>query len=132
MRQFILCFVLSVLMLSQVIADPTDPCENAMTTVELNNCAAKEYEVADKKLNSAYQELTALIKKQEEGAEWNAKLKTAQQLWIKFRDANCDYEIYISGGGSAATMEHYGCLTTMTDQRAKDLQEMVRRIKDTM
>jgi len=63
-------------------------------------------------------------------AGWKMKLRTAQQAWIKYRDANCDYESEFSGGGSAATFEYNFCLADMTTARAKELHEMIDKIRE--
>lgn len=62
--------------------------------------------------------------------KWEMKLRTAQQAWIKYRDANCDYVSEFSGGGSAVTFEYNFCLADMTTARAKELNKMLNDIKE--
>jgi uncharacterized protein YecT (DUF1311 family) len=53
---------------------------------EMNQCAAAQYQAADKKLNDTWQEaLKRAAGKQQE------QLKKAQQAWIALRDADCAF-----------------------------------------
>ena len=106
-----------------------DPCEEANksgVTVDLVDCSAKKLAEADGELNKTYRLLLSKLGDK----KWELKLKTAQQAWIKFRDANCDYESEFSGGGSAFTFEYNFCLAEMTSARTKELQEMANKIKE--
>jgi uncharacterized protein YecT (DUF1311 family) len=81
---------------------------------------------ADAELNKEYRQLVSKMSDK----KWELKLRTAQQAWIKFRDANCDYVSEFSGGGSAVTWEYNLCLAEMTTTRTKELREMLQQIKD--
>ncbi len=105
-------------------------CANAVTQMELNQCAADEWEVADAWLNDAYQEAMALLK------EWDARLpanerggadalREAQRAWITFRDNACAAEGYAMKGGSAEPLVVYGCMRTLTLERTAHLTSMV-------
>src|SRR6266496_765235 len=73
-----------------------DPCANAQTQVEMNECQDREYKKVDAALNTVYKQLMAKI--DDEGER--ASLKTAQLAWIKFRDADCEFESYLNKGGT--------------------------------
>lgn len=106
-----------------------DPCEKANesgVTVDLVECSLKKLAGADAELNKAYRQLTSRLGDK----KWAVKLRTAQQAWIKYRDANCDYVSEFSGGGSAVTFEYNFCLADMTAARTKELQEMLKSIKE--
>lgn len=106
-----------------------DPCEKANesgVTVDLVECSLKKLAEADAELNKSYRQLVSKLGDK----KWEAKLRTAQQTWIKYRDANCDYVSEFSGGGSAVTFEYNFCLADMTTARAKELQEMLNKIKE--
>jgi uncharacterized protein YecT (DUF1311 family) len=106
-----------------------DPCEKATesgVTADLVECSLKKLAEADAELNKAYRQLVSRLGDK----KWEAKLRTAQQAWIKYRDANCDYVSEFSGGGSAVTFEYNFCLADMTTARAKELQEMLNKIKE--
>jgi uncharacterized protein YecT (DUF1311 family) len=96
-----------------------DPCANAKSTAEMRDCVGRQYKTADDELNRVYRQL--MSKLDDEGHK--AALKTAQQAWIKYRDANCDFESYLSRGGTMEPVSHYGCLTWMTAARTKELRE---------
>ncbi|MEM9922740.1 MAG: lysozyme inhibitor LprI family protein [Cyanobacteria bacterium P01_D01_bin.50] len=83
---------------------------------QMNQCAQISYQEYDKKLNQAYQQL--LPKLPESRRE---KLKKAQQLWIPYRDAKCDFDRSAVEGGSMAPTIYYGCLGDTTAARTKQL-----------
>ena len=106
-----------------------DPCERANqsgVTVDLVECSQKKLGEADAELNKVYRQLLSRLGDK----QWETKLRTAQQTWIKYRDANCDYVSEFSGGGSAVTFEYNFCLAEMTAARAKELNEMLTKIKE--
>lgn len=100
-----------------------NPCENAQTTVEMRDCVGKEYKKADDELNSVYKQL--MSKLTDEGHK--AALKTAQQAWIKYRDANCEFEAYLNRGGTIYPVVYTGCLSAMTTARTKELRELIEQ-----
>ena len=99
-----------------------DPCANAQTTAEMRDCAGREYKKADDELNRVYRQV--MSKLEDEGHK--TALKTAQQAWIKYRDANCEYESYLNRGGTIYPVVYTGCLTGMTINRVKELREMLK------
>ena len=98
-----------------------DPCDNAQTQVELNECQAREYKKADAALNTVYKQLMAKI--DDEGER--TALKNAQLAWIKFRDADCEFEAYQNKGGTIYPLIYDGCLTTLTRARTKELNDLL-------
>ena len=89
-------------------------CNKAITQTDMNMCADKDYQAADKKLNDIYRKVMAA----EEGKD---ELKAAQRAWIVFRDAECTFETAGSEGGSIHPMEYSMCLTKLTKARTKEL-----------
>lgn len=104
-------------------------CANAFTTVDLNACAEKEFDSADKALNAVYKEIMTDLTGPDPGNEENNKkwadaLKVSQRAWIAFRDADCEkLRVFEAGGGTATTGEILGCLTELTEARTKSLKE---------
>lgn len=97
---------------------------------ELNDCAYENYQAADKQLNALYKKL--IVKTEADAKESHTdaklainKLKLAQNAWVKFRDADCKYASFAFEGGQAQPMEEFGCLESKTEQRMKDIQEML-------
>ena len=97
-----------------------DPCADVQTTAEMRDCAGREYKQADDELNRVYRKLMAKIGN-DEGRK--TALKTAQQAWIKYRDANCDFASYLNRGGTIEPVIRYNCMTSMTVSRTKELRE---------
>jgi uncharacterized protein YecT (DUF1311 family) len=97
---------------------PRIDCSKATTTPELKFCSQQSYAAADKKLNQVYQKVTSNLK-----GEPRQLLTTGQQAWIKFRDNNCNFEVYDSRGGTGYEIFRNGCLERLTKQRTKDLED---------
>jgi len=97
-----------------------NPCDNAQTQVEMNDCAAKEYRAADQKLNKLYADLSSKLE-----PERLAKLKEAQRAWIKFRDADCEFRAYLNKGGTIYPMVYDGCMADNANNRVRQLVEML-------
>ncbi len=118
----ILCFLMATNTPAQNQQNP-DPCDNAQSTVDMGNCAGVEYQKADAELNRVYKQLMASL----EDREYEEALKTAQQAWLKYRDAHCDFRAFQNRSGTIYTVVHRTCLTTMTRARTKELQEQTER-----
>jgi uncharacterized protein YecT (DUF1311 family) len=101
--------------------DGEDPCPGSHTQAELNGCAARARDRADAELNKVYRELL-----KDTGTTERAKLRAAQLAWIKFRDAQCDYESIGNKGGSIYPMVYGFCLAKVTTARTLHLQEILR------
>src|SRR5262249_51813570 len=66
-----------------------DPCVNAVTRAEMNQCLSKEYEKAEAEMNEIYRQVVSKL-----DADSGEKLQAAQSAWIKFRDAHCEFEAF--------------------------------------
>lgn len=104
---------------------PQVNCDSPQTTVEMNICASREYQVADKKLNSAYQSLKSRLDRQQQ-----KRVTDAQLAWIKFRDATCAYERGEFEGGTATGPVETSCLARTTQQRTKELERYLQGINN--
>jgi uncharacterized protein YecT (DUF1311 family) len=105
---------------TQQIAQTID-CKIPQTTLEMNACAEREYQAADKQLNQVYRQLRAQLSGQQ-----RQRVTNAQLAWIKFRDANCDYERGQFEGGTMASSVVTNCLASMTEQRTKELEKYLQ------
>jgi uncharacterized protein YecT (DUF1311 family) len=85
----------------------------------MRNCAGKEYKKADAELNAVYKQLMASLSSKEQ----QASLRSAQQSWLKYRDANCEFEAFENKGGTIYPVVYTFCLTAMTTARTKELRE---------
>jgi uncharacterized protein YecT (DUF1311 family) len=98
--------------------DPSTNCDGStQDAVECLNAKAAQW---DKRMTVAYQ---VLMKKAE--ASQRDQLRTAQRLWIQYRDANCMY--YALGDGSISRIDAAECLRSMTATRAKEFETMTER-----
>lgn len=104
-------------------------CENAVSTVDMNACAQAELDRADVALNAAYKAALADIPEMASEAPydakgWEAALRASQRAWVAFRDAECnDHVAMFWTGGTGATADILGCMTTKTEERTKELTE---------
>lgn len=96
-------------------------CKSPQTTREMNICADRDYQAADKKLNQVYRQLQSRLSKVQK-----QRMTNAQLAWIKFRDANCDYERGQFEGGTMVGPVGTSCLARMTEQRTKELEEYLQ------
>lgn len=101
--------------------DAEDPCPEARNQFELNQCAARARDRADAELNKVYRELM-----KDTGTTERAKLRAAQLAWIRFRDAHCDYRSIGNKGGSIYPMVYSFCLAGVTNDRVKQMREILR------
>lgn len=97
-----------------------DPCAEPQTQVEMNQCAVNAYKAADAELNQVYKQLVAKLDDEEK-----AQLKEAQNAWIKYRDANCDFVADQYKGGTMRPMIYAGCLQDVTKKRTTELKTQI-------
>ncbi|MBC7750695.1 MAG: DUF1311 domain-containing protein [Candidatus Saccharibacteria bacterium] len=96
-------------------------------TREIEYCANREFQKADRKLNVTYNQALALIKANSAISPMDKSMRhkfvKAQKLWISFRDAECSahYTYYIDG--TIRGLMFISCKTQLTEQREKDLRE---------
>jgi uncharacterized protein YecT (DUF1311 family) len=86
-------------------------------TVAMENCFDQAYKAADRTLNQRYSEISKVLQPDD-----LQRLKSAQRLWIQFRDATCTAENHLYNGGTASAPAHSACLEEVTRQRATDLE----------
>jgi uncharacterized protein YecT (DUF1311 family) len=93
-------------------------CNPPASLGDAHECAEQALKTADKQLNKVYRQLMSVLKKQE-GYEEIKYLKAAQKLWIKFRDADCEFVIIRANRYSYYLDE---CLEKATSQRTTVLE----------
>lgn len=88
-------------------------------TANMVECISAEKNRQDLRLNKAYKvlmgTLTTVRKKE---------LQDTQRLWIKYRDANCNF-YYDPDGGSIVRVMSASCFMDMTADRADELEGLV-------
>lgn len=105
-------------------------CENAMAQADMNFCADKDYQEADKELNAVWKQAKATAKDLDaefsedmQGAQ--AALLAGQRGWIAYRDGQCELAGWEAHGGSMEPMLVSGCLETLTRARTKELKDFI-------
>ena len=99
----------------------SEPCPNAQSQAEMNDCAGREYKKADAELNQVYQKLVAMLE-----ADDKTQLKAVETTWLKYRDANCEFVADQYKGGSIRPMILGYCLADMTHNRTNELKGQIK------
>ncbi|EML1599159.1 DUF1311 domain-containing protein [Burkholderia cenocepacia] len=95
-------------------------------------CAEKDRRAADLKLNSTYKKLLSVLKDDpDSGVIPKTQIVSAQRAWVTFRDAECDLKTSLNGGARQwLIVNHSQCLTELTEQRTKALQDYLKQAQD--
>jgi uncharacterized protein YecT (DUF1311 family) len=87
----------------------------------LNECAERKLHRAEARMKTAFEAVLAKVR----GTRSEPLLRESQDLWLKFREADCRY--FISGltpDGSMVEQVRNDCRTRRTEQRTLQLKEM--------
>lgn len=107
--------------------NPCDAVENEIQTLE---CSTYSRTTAEQLLNDNYQSLSERMQTRygNNKAQLNdvtAKIKAAQQQWLKTRDADCAVEAFPATSGSKAfTIAQNDCVARMSDERSEFLESI--------
>ena len=117
-----------------------DECMNgAISNLEMRECAGQQLVKADKALNQIYQKLLKFHSQPDDEkfpdlepyhATRKAALIKAELSWIKYRDAQCNYQLTRWGNGHEGRAFHITCLTYMTEDRVKELQSLLKEYQE--
>lgn len=108
--------------------------DSASSNDALNACASEDYALADQKLNQVYTKLIEQIKgninpdaiEQSDAAiETLNRLIASEKAWILYRDTQCNFEGTVMIGGEGESVVITGCLSRLTKERAKILEESI-------
>lgn len=103
-------------------------CQNAMGTIELDECWGKELDKAELKLDSKYKKILSMLSKpDDETYEYSAIRKaviTSQKAWLKLREVDCDAEFTAlpKPTGNVAPRIRIHCIIDYTNRRIKRLE----------
>jgi uncharacterized protein YecT (DUF1311 family) len=95
-------------------------CDNATTQLDLDDCAAADYQAADGELNRVYVRLMSQYDERNK-----ASLRESERDWIKYRDSTCEHETAESVGGTMHPMLVDECLTEKTKDRVRELRKQL-------
>jgi len=93
--------------------DPEQSCDG--NTFQMVECLKARTAQWDKRMTIAYQQAL-----KDAGEKQREQLRSAQRLWIQYRDANCLY--YGLGEGTIARIDAGECMRNMTKARAEELE----------
>ncbi len=96
--------------------------EANMSTPAMSYCLEQELNWWDAALNDTYKQARVAAKQADtENAAPNnvqdSSLRDMQRAWIAYRDARCEWEASLWGGGTGAGPAFVGCLMTMTGEQ---------------
>ncbi|TRC79386.1 DUF1311 domain-containing protein [Mesorhizobium sp. WSM4310] len=121
--RFLLSSLATLLLAAPLLAVPARAaadCANAQDQTTMNQCAGKDFDAADKKLNDAYKQIEGRLK---DDAASKKLLVDAQRGWVAFRDAECKFQGGpIDQAGTVYPMVVANCRTALTNDRLKDFQ----------
>jgi uncharacterized protein YecT (DUF1311 family) len=100
-----------------------DGCDSATTQGDMNACAGRQYQAADKDLNAVYQQITQRLK---DSADTRQLLVATQRAWVSFRDAECAFAASGVSGGSVYPLIQLNCLTAQTVSRTQVLKDYLK------
>ena len=125
-------------MFSGLLGLPTafaqDDCSEITISEQIDRCSDVAKNAADSQLNTSYHQLMARLEAQyrtepDTGAAYTAKVKEAQRVWIKLRDANCPLEAFeIKPGTSAYVATVNNCIARMSRERTVFLDNIASDI----
>lgn len=90
------------------------------TTVGMLDCIGAETSRQDKRLNNNYQKLMKSLSK-----ESQETLRKVERIWIKYRDADCDFSSSLVGGTLGSTVQA-SCFMDATARRADRLANYLK------
>jgi uncharacterized protein YecT (DUF1311 family) len=102
---------------AQQMNGPDAPCANIAGTSDLVSCLWKAKASSEAEMKSQYNAISKLL----EEAEVKQLVKS-QELWVKYREANCAAERSLYGTGTAEPPAYLACVEAMTRQRTKELK----------
>lgn len=101
---------------NQRYGDEYQKCNNG-NTADIVRCV----DALVRQWNARLDEALKKLMEQTPDAKRREDLRAAQDLWVKFREANCGW--YASGEGTIARIEGVECMRSMTADRAFELEE---------
>jgi len=118
--------LLAVVSGAQASEEESTPCDNVETDQQTFACAAFNKQVAERELQSAYDELAARMRDQfGDEAGLMSRIEAAEQLWRQLRDADCKGETHAEQPGSKAYQTAWNsCIAQRSDERAEYLRSL--------
>ncbi|WP_454440976.1 lysozyme inhibitor LprI family protein [Vibrio bathopelagicus] len=118
MKKVLTVVLLTCLPLLASASDDAIDCENAMNTIEINQCASIELETAQVELD---QYLEASFEHNAYDAELVSSIRVAQDSWQAYMTAHCDSVYTQWRDGSIRGVMALSCKTKLTKQRTHEV-----------
>lgn len=99
-------------------------CENAATTAAMRECEVARLKQANAGMNSAYRSLSARL-----DSVRRARLRAAQEAWLKFRAAEAAYQAEAARDGTLAPLIAASVQADLTEARRMDLEKALKELK---
>ena len=93
----------------------------AQTQTEMNQQAIVDYKTADSILNGTYKNVIFHLK-----GNQKQMLLIAQRNWVKFKTTHCETVALSYEGGSMQPLVKYSCLTEVTKERTRQLENLIK------
>ena len=93
-------------------------------TGSMHECNLEELKYQDTLLNKNYK---LVMQKLSDEEKMKLTMKKLQRLWVKYRDANCDF-LYNLTGGTMDILNGDSCLIEMTTKRAVELNDLTEML----
>ncbi len=101
-------------------AHASTDCDKAEDQSTMTKCASDALAKVDKQLNENYKKIEKRLTDDEETKKL---LVSSQRLWMKFRDAECNFATSTTSGGSIHPMMVATCRAQLTTARNKQLSD---------
>lgn len=111
-------------------SDGPTPCDNVETDQQSHDCSAYNRKTSETEMSESYTDLLDRINSQfpkgsPELKAFTDKLKAAQDLWTRSRDADCDvYTVNAGKGTKAYEIAQNDCRAQKSDERSEFLQSV--------
>jgi uncharacterized protein YecT (DUF1311 family) len=92
-------------------------CNPSGNQQEMNACAIRDVKVANAALTKQYKRAIERLSSAQQ-----SQLRSEQRAWLASRDPGCKEEVKESEGGSIWQLEYFSCLTSVTQERTKELK----------
>ncbi|WP_150304560.1 lysozyme inhibitor LprI family protein [Pseudomonas saliphila] len=114
------CIAIMLAGLSFIVTAEDKPadCGNALTTLEINQCAAIELELAQSEL-AKYLEVS--FEHNANDPELIESIKVAQQDWLEYMSSHCDSVYTKWREGTIRDVMAISCKTQLTEQRTHEV-----------
>lgn len=110
---FLLCMTFTLLAHAEKMDDEVD-CNNPISTLDVNYCAFKEYQIAESDLKKYFNEAK---KSQASNKKVMSLLNKSQKTWLEHREAFCSAVYEMWKDGSIRNLQLITCKTELTKQR---------------